>query len=822
MTSQPATQRGTLGTFAGVFTPSILTILGIILFLRMGFVVGNAGLTQTLVIIALATGVAVLTSISLAAIATNIQVKGGGDYYLISRTLGVEFGGAIGVVLFLAQSVSVGFYAIGFGEITADLLGFDSKISVQIIALLAVLVLAGFVWAGADVASRFQFVVMAFLVAALLSFYAGAFGSTESVILSEGWSPPPEALGFWAVFAIFFPAVTGFTQGVSMSGDLKDPAKSLPRGTFAAVGLSTVVYVTAAIILAASVPQFLLVDDAGEAMRTVAIIGPLVVIGVIAATLSSAMASFLGAPRILQSLASDRVFPALNVFSRGHGPQSNPRLAALLSLAIAILTLGLGTLDAIAAVVSMFFLISYGLLNYATYWEARAKSPSFRPRFRFFDQRLSLLGAVACLGAMLAINVFAGAAALLVLFAVYQYLSRRRAPERWADSASSHYFQRATESIRGLSNEERHARNWRPQVLAFSADPRRRERLIRFAAWLEGGSGLTAAIRVLEGQGALMRRERDLAEVELREQIEALNLDVYSRVVLAADSMEGVPVVVQSFGIGALEANTALFGWPEQPNEERRLPYVRSLLDISRLGINVVTMWSDEQRWGAMTARSGRNRRIDVWWNDDDSSRLALLTAYLFTRNSEWSHATIRVLAGAGPDDLVQRRAELATMLREARIGADVVCLVDPDQAAVVNACADAALVLVTMRIRGDETLDAFGGDLDLLLRRLPMAAAVLAGETFDLLAGPESGHHESLTEAEEALAEAQARLATLEKKLAEASAALEAAVAAEGSDPTDNFENLDRQREIILRRTVKARVRVESAQAEVDAVLGS
>jgi len=821
MATQPTTGRGTLGTFAGVFTPSILTILGIILFLRMGFVVGNAGLTQTLLIIGLATGVAILTSISLAAIATNIQVKGGGDYYLISRTLGVEFGGAIGVVLFLAQSVSVGFYAIGFGEITADLLGFDSKISVQIIALLAVLLLSGFVWAGADVASRFQFVVMAFLVAALLSFYAGAFGSAESATLSEGWSSPPQALGFWAVFAIFFPAVTGFTQGVSMSGDLKDPAKSLPRGTFAAVGLSTIVYVTVAIILAASVPQILLVDDAGEAMRTIALIGPLIVLGVIAATLSSAMASFLGAPRILQSLASDRVFPLLNVFAKGHGPQSNPRLAALLSLAIAILTLGLGSLDAIAAVVSMFFLISYGLLNYATYWEARAKSPSFRPRFRFFDQRLSLLGATACLGAMLAINVFAGAAALLVMFGVYQYLSVRRSPERWADSASSHYFQRATESIRGLSSEEQHARNWRPQVLAFSADPSRRERLIRFAAWLEGGSGLTVAIRVLEGEGALMRRERDRAEAELHEQIEKLDLDVYSRVVLAADSMEGLPVVVQSFGIGALQANTALFGWPERPNEERRIPYVRSLLDISRLGVNVVTMWSDEQRWGAMTARSKRNRRIDVWWNDDDSSRLALLAAYLFTRNSEWSRATIRVLAGAGPEGLVQRRAELAAMLQEARIEADVVCLIDPDQAAIVNACADAALVLVTMRIRGDETLDALGGDLDLLLRRLPMAAAVLAGESFDLLAGPESGHHESLTEAEEALAEAKARLATLEKKLLEATAALEVAVATDGSDPGDDFEDLDRQREIVLRRTIKARVRVESAQADVDALLG-
>ena len=822
VTTDRTARRGTLGTFAGVFTPSILTILGIILFLRMGFVVGNAGLTKTLLIIGLATGVAVLTSISLAAIATNIQVRGGGDYYLISRTLGVEFGGAIGVVLFLAQSVSVGFYAIGFGEITADLLGFDSKISVQIIALLAVLVLSGFVWAGADVASRFQFVVMAFLVAALLSFYAGAFGSTESAILSEGWSAPPEALGFWAVFAIFFPAVTGFTQGVSMSGDLKDPAKSLPRGTFAAVGLSTVVYVTVAIILAASVPQILLVDDAGEAMRTIALIGPLIVIGVIAATLSSAMASFLGAPRILQSLASDRVFPALNVFARGHGPQSNPRLAALLSLAIAILTLGLGSLDAIAAVVSMFFLISYGLLNYATYWEARSKSPSFRPRFRFFDQRLSLLGAVACLGAMLAINVFAGAAALLVMFGVYQYLSRRRSPERWADSAPSHYFQRATESIRSLSNEEQHARNWRPQVLAFSADPRRRERLIRFASWLEGGSGFTAAIRVLEGEGALMRRERDRAEVELREQIDELDLDVYSRVVLAADSMEGLPVVVQSFGIGAVGPHPGQAGWPEQPNEDRRVPYVRSLLDISRLGVNVVTMWSDEQRWGAMTARSKRNRRIDVWWNDDDSSRLALLTAYLFTRSSEWSRASIRLLAGAGSDDLVERRGELTAMLEEARIGAEVVCLIEPDQAAIVNACADAALVLVTLRIRGDETLDARGGDLDLLLRRLPMAAAVLAGESFDLLAGPESGHHESLAEAEEALAEAKARLATLEKRLAEASAVVDAASTTGGPGTADHVEELDRQREIVLRRTIKARVRVEAAQADVDALLGT
>ncbi len=815
-------QKGTLGTFAGVFTPSILTILGIILFLRLGFVVGNAGLTQTLVIIGLATGVAILTSISLAAIATNIHVRGGGDYYLISRTLGVEFGGAIGVVLFLAQSVSVGFYSIGFGEITADVLGFDSKISVQIIALLAVLLLSGFVWAGADVASRFQFVVMALLGAALLSFYAGGFGSAESAILSGGWGAPPEALGFWAVFAIFFPAVTGFTQGVSMSGDLKDPAKSLPLGTFAAVGLSAVVYVTAAIAIAAAVPQVRLINDAGDAMRSIALIGPLIVIGVIAATLSSAMASFLGAPRILQSLASDRVFPVLNFFAKGHGPQSNPRRAAILSLVIAVATLGFGSLDAIAAVVSMFFLISYGLLNYATYWEARAKSPSFRPRFRFFDRRLSLLGAVACLGAMLAINVVAGAAALLVLFVVYQYLSRRSGPERWADSAPSHHFERAMSSVRALSNEESHARNWRPQILVFSADPKRRERLIRFASWLEGGSGLTIAMHIVQGEGVVMRRERDAVAAEMLAQIEDLGLDLYSRVVLAVDGMEALPVVVQSSGIGALRANTALFGWPEQPSEERRVLYVRSLRDIARLGVNVVAMSSDEQRWGSLSAREKRNRRIDVLWSGDDSSRLALLSAYLFTRTDAWSRAKIRLLARAGPADVDKVQTELESMLSDARIPAEVVCLIDPDQPAIVRSCADAAIVFVSMRIRRDDRLDALGGDLDRLLEQLPMTAAVLAGESVDLLAGPESGHHRMLTEAEENLAEAEARLKTLERRLTDATAEVDAASRRMGADEPvteAEIEGLIGWRETVLRRTLKARVRVESARAELDAL---
>ena len=474
-----------LGMFAGVFTPSILTILGIILFLRLGYVVGNAGLGRALVILALANAISVLTTISLAAIATNFKVKVGGVYYLISRTLGTEFGGAIGIVLFLAQSVSIAFYCIGFSEAVSALLPGDMWASVQAVSIAAVSFLFIFAWLGADVATRFQFVVMALLVAALISFFWGGFAKWDSAVFAANWESPPGTAGFWVLFALFFPAVTGFTQGVSMSGDLRDPGRSITIGTFLAVGISIVVYFAVALVISGVVPQEVLRTDYG-AMRQVSALEFLVHGGVIAATLSSAMASFLGAPRILQSIAQDRIFPFLFPFSKGHGPGNNPRRGVLLSAAIAYATIALGNLNVVAPIVSMFFLISYGLLNYATFFEVRAASPSFRPRFKWFNAKLSLLGGLACLGTMMAIDFTAGAVSLAILFAIHQYLKRTAGPARWADSRRSYHLQQIRENLLAAAAEPEHPRDWRPHVLAFSDDPGRRFRLLRFSSWLEG------------------------------------------------------------------------------------------------------------------------------------------------------------------------------------------------------------------------------------------------------------------------------------------------------------------------------------------------
>jgi RNA polymerase sigma factor (sigma-70 family) len=233
-TATPAPVRARLGTFAGVFTPSILTILGIILFLRLGYLVGSSGLRRTLAVIAVANVISVLTSLSVAAISTNLRVKGGGDYYLISRTLGLGFGGAIGLVLFLAQSVSVGFYCMGFAEAAAILLpGTDGGIT-RLVAGAAVLALFGLAWLGADWATRFQYFVLAALTVALGVFVLGSAGAWDGGLLEGNWAAPLGGMPFWTAFAIFFPAVTGFTQGVSMSGDLANPARSIPTGVLSA------------------------------------------------------------------------------------------------------------------------------------------------------------------------------------------------------------------------------------------------------------------------------------------------------------------------------------------------------------------------------------------------------------------------------------------------------------------------------------------------------------------------------------------------------------------------------------------------------------
>jgi amino acid transporter len=829
-TSTSKEKVGTLGMFPGVFTPSILTILGIILFLRLGYVVGNAGLGRALVILALANGISLLTTFSLSAIATNLKVKGGGDYYIISRTLGVEFGGAIGIVLFLAQSLSIAFYCIGFGEVLAEVIYPDIEILPQLIAAASVVFLFIFAWLGTNWASRFQYVVMGILAAALISFFWGGLTQWDNKILIQNWSYPDGGLPFWSLFAIFFPAVTGFTQGVSMSGDLKDAGKSLPLGTFLAVGISIFIYYLAGVVFAASQPADILMSDYGV-IRRVAIVEFLVVAGVIAATLSSAMASFLGAPRILQSLSSDRIFPFLLPFAKGYGPAGNPRRGVLLSAGIAFATIGLGKLNIIAPVVSMFFLISYGLLNYATFFEARTGSPSFRPRFKLYNAYISLAGALACLVVMLAIDLTSCVVAAAILFAIYQYLKRTAGPARWADSRRSYHIQLVREHLLAASREQEHPLNWRPQLLLLSNNPQRRRQLLHFASWFEGESGFITAVKIICGEGIRMLKLREEAEDELQNDIRDNNIEAFPLVIAAADLNQGIHTLVQAHGIGPLKANTILLNWLENKPEDRdirELLYLSHLKTAFSLGCNIIILDAKLDEWQELLALPSSERRIDVWWWDDTSSHLMLLLAYLMTRCDAWEESKIRVMAPCldhKPDETEKR---LHQMLEEVRIDAEPEVVSDVSADVIVKHSADAALVFLPFRLSDNKPLGPFGNPIDQILEHLPITALVLAAEDVDLDAEPEEGKVGEVAATLDTMADAEKLAREAEKEAVDTSKVLtdskeklrhmeEKSAESEVDESTisdlrKSVKDAERRAEIASRRSARAKARAKDA----------
>ncbi len=745
---------GSLGTFGGVFTPSILTILGLILFLRIGFVVGHGGVLDALAILALATAVSVLTSLSLSAISTTRRVRGGGVYFLISRSLGVAYGGAIGLVMFVAQAISVGFYCVGFAEGITNLMPqLPATAAAPIAGVLAVALLA-VAYLGADLATRFQYVVMAILGAALASVFFGATQAFDAQTLESNLRVSESPFGFWVLFAIFFPAVTGFTQGVNMSGDLANPARSIPLGTFLAVGLSTVVYAAVILLLGAALPAASLATDP-NALKETAAISWLVDGGVLAATISSALASFLGAPRILQALAADRIFPRLGFFAAGHGDGANPRRAVLLTGAIAFATIFAGNLNAIAGVVSMFFLISYGLLNYATYVEATGASPSFRPRFRFFHARASLAGTLLCAGVMIAIDPVTGIVAAALIAAIYQYVNRNAVPVRWHDSRRAYRFRRVKLGLREIAAEPAGPSDWQPHVLVFTQGMERRARVLRFASWITGGSGLVTATSLVEGEGTseqTLRRCREI-EAELREEIEEHSLDIYPLVVGAPDLRSAMTTLVQAWGVGPIRSNTILLNWmaPDGADTSRAadLWYGRMIAGAVRLKQHVVILDTDEAAWQRLAEIPPASRRIDVWWFDDESSRLELLLAHLMTRMPDWEDAAIRVLAPANGDSAQRVGTALARRLEEVRIDASSEVVPEPDLDEVISRSGDAALVLMPLRVQGMRLADAFEFGIEVVLERLPIVALVAAAQDVRLVESEPAIEAESETKAE-------------------------------------------------------------------------
>jgi hypothetical protein len=372
---------------------------------------------------------------------------------------------------------------------------------------------------------------------------------------------------------------------------------------------------------------------------------------------------------------------------------------------------------------------------------------------------------------MLAIDLAASAVAIAILFAIYQYLKRTVGPARWADSRRSYHFQLLRENLLAIEEEPEHPRDWRPCILAFCDDAEKRSRLLRFASWIEGGSGFTTAVQILEGEGTRTLQLRDKSEKELQNHIAEHGLSMFARVVAAPDFRVGVESLLQSFGIGEIRANMVLLNKAEQfpgtKEAEGQIRYGRQLQEAIRLGCNVVVLDSEVEQWTAVEKLESEERQIDVWWWGDKTSQLALLLAYLMTRGDEWSSARIRVLAPSSEKGSEKSLESLRHTLEEARIDAEPEVVLDVNPDTVVARSAKASLVFFPLRFRELQMFGPNDKDLDNLLERLPVVALTLAAGDIDISAEPDEGKPAEVAEVLDAAVDTESEAVEREKEAA-------------------------------------------------------
>jgi len=656
-------QGDKLGTFLGVFTPTLLTILGVIMYLRFGWVVGHMGLGRTLLIVILANVITLATTLSFSAIATNARVGVGGVYYMVSRSLGIEFGGAIGLPLFLSQAFSVTLYAFGLAE---SLRFVWPGVPVQLAAAAIILAVGALAFRGAGLALRAQVPLMAAIGLSLLVLTAGVVFRHQ--VSGSGIVPP--APGFWTVFAVFFPAVTGIMAGLGLSGDLRDPIRSIPRGALSATLAGFAVYLVVPFLLAKGATPDALVENPLIWTRIAPFGGWLILPGLWGAIFSSAVGSLLTAPRTLQALAADGLAPRfLARVSAGNEPHAGLAVSLLLALAAA----GLGDLDAVAPVVTMFFLTVYGTVNLAAALETVSGDTSWRPEWRV-PWVVSFAAGVACFGVMFLIHPLAAIGAVVVEVLLWVVLKRRAHEERWGDVRRGVYEALIRWAMVRLAQRPMTSRNWRPHVLVFAESIERRLDLIRFATWFSQGRGLVTVCELVVGDVlvsdiSVPDRERKLQQALARE-----GLTAFGEVDIVPDVISGITSVSQANGMAGLDSNTILLGWP--PDPDRMLAFFQVIRRLERLRKSVIIT----RLQPGFAPDENETRTIHVWWGGlQRNGDLMLLLAHLLTRNPEWRRAEIKILSVASNAHMkTTTEAYLEDLIPKIRIEAEAEVMIRP------------------------------------------------------------------------------------------------------------------------------------------------
>ncbi len=627
------------GAFAGVYTPSILTILGVIMYLRLGWVAGVAGIWGSIAIILLAHVISITTGLSISSIATDKKIKAGGIYYILSRSLGLPMGGSIGITLFIGTALSISLYIVGFVENFLDLhtmqqwLGMAGPTvqNTRIVGTVVLIVLAIIALISTNFAIKTQFLILGAIGLSLISIFVGFFLHPASATATPLPSFTPfKAYNFTEVFAIFFPAVTGFTAGVAMSGDLKNPKKDIPSGTLFAIFTGLVVYILLAVCFNLFVNRNLLLTNYNFLVQ-IAWFPLLVIAGIWGATLSSALGGMLGGPRIIQAISNDHITP--RILGKVHGKNKEPRNALLFTFFLSELGILVGDLNAIASLVTMFYLTAYGFINLAFVLEKWA-STDFRPGFRI-PAWIGITGFITSFMIMFKLDMAAMFGALIILGFVF-YLIRKKQLHLAIDdiwpSVMASLIRSVLTRFKKMHLTEA---NWRANILLFSGGETSRPHLVEFSKFIAGKQGLISNFDLVLKPNAkrLFPSHHQAIPEEEMEGDEA----IFKRRQICNDIYSAMESLSATYGFSGIEPNTVVLGWGRHTKDPLR--FTQMLRYLEDLDLNIVILDYDKGKG------FGNYRQIDVWLRGGSNNGNLIFSLMKFIHTAyAWRNASIRIL----------------------------------------------------------------------------------------------------------------------------------------------------------------------------------
>lgn len=659
---------------APVFFTAIATILGAILFLRFGFAVGTLGFWGVILIIILGHLVTIPTALAISELATNKRVEGGGEYFIISRSFGLNIGATIGFALFLSQAISIAFYVIAFTEAFEPLFDWIKTrydvllprqvISVPVMVLLSLLLILR----GANIGVKALYVVVAILGVSLVLFFAGSTDYSDTVNFSLGTARARNMDHFFFVFAIVFPAFTGMTAGVGLSGDLQKPSRSIPVGTIGATLIGMIVYVFVIYKLAGSVSPEDLINNQ-LIMSRIAIGGAIIIpLGLAASTLSSAIGSAMIAPRTLQALAGDESFPMkrMNRFlSRGRERDGEPQNASIVACTIAFVFVLLGNVNAVAEIISMFFLVTYGSLNLISFLNHFGSSPSYRPSFKS-KWYLSLVGFLVAIWVMFKINTPYALGAYLIMIIIYLTINHYHRNRKGLEAIFTNSIFQMSRNLQVYLQKSRKSRidqEWRPSAICVSEHSFERQTAFNFLNWISYKYGFGTYIHRIDGYYSRQSHLQSKHEMQrLLRLFDSVSNHVYVDTIISPSYSSAIVNAIQVPGIAGMENNMVIFEFDkENPSNLQAIVDNFALVNSGEFDICIL---------GSSRREINYRGDIHLWIhsNFEENANLMILLGFIILGHSDWKGSTIKIFEICKPDKLDENEKKMDNLIRTGRL----------------------------------------------------------------------------------------------------------------------------------------------------------